>query len=54
MDERRYTSASVTVRCLYPEPGAARVENQLVWLPLASEIDCRENLDVKEVRQILL
>ena len=46
--------ARLTLRCLYPEPGAARVEDQLVGLPLAPEVHCRENLYVEEVGEVLL
>ena len=41
--------ARSTLGSLYPEPGAARVKNQLVRLMLASKVHRREYLDVKEV-----
>ena len=30
----------LTLWCLYPEPGTASVENQLVWLSSAAKVDC--------------
>jgi hypothetical protein len=44
----------LALRGLHPEPGAARVENQLVWLLVAPEKHRREDLDVEEVLQVLL
>ena len=41
--------ASLTLRCLYPEPGATCVENELMWLSLASKVDCGKYLYVEEV-----
>ena len=54
MNEGAVACARFTIRCLYPEPGAARVEDQLVGLPLAPEVHCRENLYVEEVGEVLL
>ena len=42
------------IRCLYPEPGAASVKDELVRLPLTAKVHCAEDLNVKEVRQVLL
>ena len=53
MDERALPVARVAVRCLYPEPGTASVEYELMRLVLAAKVHCREDLDVKEVRQVL-
>ena len=40
----------ITVGRLHPEPGASRVEYELMRLLLAAEVHCRVNLNVKEVR----
>ena len=40
---------SLTFRCLYPEPGATCIENELMWLSLASKVDCGKYLYVEEV-----
>lgn len=40
------------LRSLYPEPGTACVENKLVRLLFATEVDCREDLDVEKVGQV--
>ena len=40
MNERLRARARVAIRCLYPEPGAARVEYELVRLSLAAEVHC--------------
>jgi len=50
MNKGVLSEARVTVRCLYPEPRAASVEDKLVRLMLTAEVHCREYLDVKEVR----
>jgi len=41
--------AGRTLRCLYPEPGAARVEDQLMRLVLTAKVDGREDLNIEEV-----
>ena len=45
-----FGSTGRTLWRLYPEPRAACVEDQLMWLMSAAEVHCREDLDVEEVR----
>ena len=40
MDKRVGARTRIAIRCLYPEPGAARVEYQLVRLPSAAKVHC--------------
>ena len=54
MDEGAVARARLTIRCLYPEPGAARVEYKLVRLSPAAEVDRWEYLYVEKVGQVLL
>lgn len=54
MNEWVFARACIAIRCLYPEPRAASVEDELVGLTSTAEVDCRENLNVEEVRQVLL
>jgi len=46
--------ASCAFRSLYPKPGTTRIEDQLVRLLLASEVNSGEDLNVEEVGQVLL
>jgi hypothetical protein len=54
VDEGAARRARVAIRCLYPEPGASCIEDQLVRFLLASEVHSGKNLDVKEVGQVFL
>ena len=53
MDKGTPQGARFAIRCLYPEPGAARVKDELVRLLLASKVDCGEDLDVEKVGKVL-
>ena len=53
MNERVLPVTRVAVGCLYPEPGAARVEDELVRLVLTAEVHGRKYLDVEEICQVL-
>lgn len=46
--------ARLALRSLYPEPWTTSIKNELMRLMLAAKVHCAKNLDVKEVRKVLL
>ena len=52
MDKRRFRGAVFAIWGLNPEPRTSCVKDELVGLLSTSEVDCGEDLDVKEVAQV--